>query len=92
MRGRVYREDVIECCFCGALERVAAVAFPVSFAAKQQAGTSEFRFQYGRFKGMTMAEADREENGRAYLEHLRNTNEKLRDRINGYLNQAAPSA
>jgi hypothetical protein len=37
---------------------------------------------------MTFAEADREENGRAYLEHLRDTNEKLRDRIAEYLTTA----
>jgi len=82
----VGREDVAECCFCGVLERVEAAAVPV--AAKQHTGTAEFRFQYGRFKGMTIAEADREENGRAYLEHLRDTNEKLRDRIAEYLTTA----
>jgi hypothetical protein len=83
VRGRVHREDIIQCCFCGALERVEAAATPV--AAMQHAGTGDFRFQYGRFKGMTLAEAEREKNGRAYLEHLRDTNEKLRVRIEAYL-------
>ncbi len=83
VRGRVYRDDVVQCCFCGVLERVEAAARPV--AVEPQPGRAEFRFQYGRFKGMTIAEADREENGRAYLEHLRDTNDKLRDRIAEYL-------
>ncbi len=83
VRGRVYRDDVVQCCFCGVLERVEAAARPV--AVEPQPGRAEFRFQYGRFKGLTLADADREENGRAYLEHLRDTNEKLRDRIAEYL-------
>ena len=82
----VGREDVVQCVFCGVLERVEAAAVPV--AATRQTGTAEFRFQFGRFQGMTFAEADREENGRAYLEHLRDTNEKLRDRIAEYLTTA----
>ena len=84
-------QDVIECAFCGVRLRVEAAAVPV--AAKRQTDTAtEFRFQYGRFKGMTFAEAEAEPNGRRYLEHLRDTNEKLRDRITEYLNTAAPSA
>ena len=79
----VGRHDSVRCCFCGVLERVEAAARPA--AAEPQAGRAEFRFQYGRFQGLTLAEADREENGRAYLEHLRDTNEKLRDRIAEYL-------
>jgi hypothetical protein len=79
--------DVVQCCFCGVLERVEAAAVPV--AAKQHTGTAEFRFQYGRFKGLTLADADREENGRAYLKHLQNTNDKLRDRIKEYLDAQA---
>jgi hypothetical protein len=83
----VGREDVVECCFCGVLERVEAAAVPVRREASTR--TAEFRFQYGRFKGLTLAEADREENGRAYLEHLRDTSDKLRDRIAEYLAQTA---
>lgn len=77
------RQDVLECAFCGVRMRVEAAAVPA--AAKQPADTAEFRFQYGRFKGMTLAEADAEPNGRRYLEHLRDTNEKLRKRIAEYL-------
>lgn len=90
VRGRVYREDVVECCFCGVLERVEAAAVPA--AARQHAGTAEFRFQFGRFKGLTFAEADAQPNGRRYLELLRDTNEKLRDRIAEYLTQTGLDA
>lgn len=78
-RGRP--EDVIECAFCGLRTRVAgtmAAKPPVSDAG-------EFRFQFGRFKGMTFAEADAEPNGRRYLEIMRDSNEKLRGRIEEYL-------
>jgi len=83
VRGRVHREDIIQCCFCGVLERVESAT--TLAAATHHTNTADFRFQYGRFKGMTLAEAEREENGRAYLEHLRDTNEKLRGRIEAYL-------
>ena len=83
-------QDVIACAFCGVRLRVEASAVPV--AAKQQTDTAEFRFQFGRFKGLTFAEADAEPNGRRYLEHLRETNEKLKERIAEYLEHAAPSA
>jgi hypothetical protein len=82
------RQDVLACAFCGVRMRVDAAAVPVT--ATRQAGTAEFRFQYGRFKGMTLAEADAEPNGRRYLEHLRDTNEKMKARIDEYL--AASSA
>lgn len=85
------RQDVIECAFCGVRMRVDAVPRPE--AAHQPSGTDEFRFQFGRFKGMTLAEADAEPNGRRYLEVMRDGNEKLRDRIAEYLTAtAAPSA
>lgn len=84
-------EDVVACVFCGARLRVEAAAVPV--AAPRQTDTAEFRFQFGRFKGLTFAEADAEPNGRRYLEVMRDTSPKLRDRIEAYLtNHAAPSA
>lgn len=84
-------QDVIECAFCGARLRVDAAAKKA--AAKPLPGdTGEFRFQFGRFKGMTLAEADAEPNGRRYLEVMRDTNDKLRSRIEEYLGHAAPSA
>jgi hypothetical protein len=88
-RGRP--QDVIECAFCGAMLRVDAVARPA--APRPQHGDGpEFKFQFGRFAGMTLAEADAEPNGRRYLEVMRDTSPKLRDRIVEYLNHAAPSA
>lgn len=86
-----YPEDVIRCAYCFARMRVPA-------SKKQrvdQTPTSfdpEWRFQYGRFAGKTLAEADAEPNGRRYMEILMRTNPKLRLRIEGYLASAAPSA
>jgi hypothetical protein len=79
--GRSVPNDLIECCFCGLMTWVAVT----TRAAPPVKNHSEFRFQFGRFKGMTFAEADAEPNGRRYLEHLRGTNEKLRERIAEYL-------
>lgn len=71
-------EDVVACAFCGLRVRVKQ-------SKRQVFGGSDWRFQYGRFKGMTLAEADAEPNGRRYLEILRDSNEKLRDRIASYI-------
>jgi len=73
-------EDVVECVFCGLLTRVKAVPRqPVVPPAE------EFRFRHGRFVGMTFAEVDGQPNGRRYLELMRDTNQKLRERIESYL-------
>lgn len=87
INGRMVREDVVECVFCGV--RDAVEPSPVR---RQADSSGEFRFQYGRFAGMTLAEADSQPNGRRYLEHMRDTNEKLKSRIEEYLSSAAPSA
>jgi len=84
-------QDVLECAFCGVRERVDAAARPAAMPNPQPA-TGEFRFQFGRFKGLTFAEADALPNGRRYLEVTRDTNEKLKERIEEYLKHAAPSA
>lgn len=91
-RGRV--QDVLACAFCGVRIRVdAPYRRPVT---QRPAEDGEFRFEYGRFKGLTIAEADAETNGRRYLETLRDspaTSERLRVRVTEYLNSiAAPSA
>lgn len=83
-------QDVLECAYCGVRERVDAPRKRAAVAEPQTHG--EFRFQYGRFKGLTFAEADAQPNGRRYLEVLRDTNEKLRDRIKAYIDNAASSA
>lgn len=89
-RGRSVPHDVVECCFCGVMELVPAVARAAAVVPKSS--HLEFRFQFGRFTGLTFAEVDAEPNGRRYLEVLRDTNDKLRERITEYLNTAAPSA
>lgn len=80
--------DVLQCAFCGVLDSVASS----STKAPRPASHGSFKFRYGRFAGMTLAEADEQPNGRRYLEHLRDTNEKLRDTIAEYITTAAPSA
>lgn len=77
------QEDVIGCAFCGLRVRVPAVV--VAAAEHRRDDADEFRFQFGRFKGMTFSETDAEPNGRKYLEVIRDTNEKLRGRIEAYL-------
>lgn len=83
-------QDIVACAFCGVRLRVDAAVRPAT--ATPSADMAEFRFQYGRFKGMTFAEAEAEPNGRRYLEHLRDTNEKMKERLTEYLEHAAPSA
>ena len=88
-RGKL--QDVLHCVFCGARARVDSAG--ASVGSHRPADASEFRFQFGRFQGMTFAEADAEPNGRRYLEVLRDSNAKLRERITEYLaTHAAPSA
>lgn len=85
-------QDVLACTFCGVRIRVDA-PFRRRPRAQPLVDAEEFRFQFGRFQGMTLAEADAEPNGRRYLEVMRDQNEKLRERINEYLaSHAAPSA
>lgn len=84
------REDIVSCVFCGVRWKVKAASIRLADFSPED--TAEFRFQYGRFKGMTLAEAEAEPNGRRYLEHLRDTNEKLRDRITKHFDHAASSA
>lgn len=81
------KEDVVACAFCGLMVRVPAVATPTQH---HHADADDFRFQFGRFAGMTLAEADAEPNGRKYLEVMRDTNEKLRGRIESYLAATSP--
>jgi hypothetical protein len=51
----------------------------------KQRDTTEFRFKFGRFVGMTLTEADTQPNGRKYLEHLAIHSNTLRERIAEYL-------
>ena len=86
MRGP--RQDVVACAFCGARVRGPATRQAYS----QPLARDGFRFKFGRFAGLTVAEADAGPNGRRYLEAMLDENEKLRPIIAAYLEQAAPSA
>jgi hypothetical protein len=81
-------EVLAECCFCGAMEWCKA---PKRLAAEPatQRDVNEFRFKFGRFTGMTLAEADTQPNGRKYLKYMAATNDKLRERIAEYLKQGS---
>ena len=71
----------LECCFCGAKSRVRGrVETPAV-----PSGSVEFRFQTGRFTGMTLAEADRQNNGRKYLEFMAAKDERLAPVIKQYI-------
>jgi hypothetical protein len=83
-------QDVVECAFCGVRLRVEQQGR--SAMSEPLVDTGEFRFQHGRFKGLTFAEVDAEPNGRRYLEIMQGSNEKLRERITKYLTHAASSA
>lgn len=88
-RGRP--QDVLTCAFCGLRIRVDAPC--QSTKPEPEPVRGEFRFEYGRFKGLTLSETDAQPNGRRYLELMRDRNEKLRGRIESYLSSiAAPSA
>jgi len=80
------RLDVLECVFCGLRMRAEAAVVPKTL--DQPADAAEFRFQYGRFRGMTLAEADAEPNGRRYLEVHAAKDSKVSARVIEYLRGA----
>lgn len=86
-----YPEDIVRCAFCCVRLRVPA-SKKQKTSQEVPAHDPEWRFQYGRFAGKTMAEVDSLPNGRRYMELLRDTNPKMSQKIEGYLAQAAPSA
>jgi hypothetical protein len=77
-------EVLSECCYCGAMEWCVAMKKHIK-GEPSEAG--EFRFKYGRFVGMTLAEAESQPNGRRYLEWMAANNEALRDRISSHLSK-----
>jgi hypothetical protein len=85
-------EVLAECCFCGATEWCKAPRRPTAKPiAEAAAEADEFRFKFGRFAGMTLAEADAKPNGRKYLEWMVTNNDKLRDTIAAYLKRSTVS-
>lgn len=79
------------CCYCGLREPIPrrAVERHLSHAAAPEQSHDKFRFRFGRFKGMTIAEADAQPNGRPYLEWMAKNNDSLKERITEYLAQVA---
>lgn len=82
---RGWPQDILECAFCGVLKRVRAVRKLAGPRQEPPRDEIEFRFESGRFVGMTLAEADAQPNGRRYLETLLKADERLRGRIEEYL-------
>lgn len=84
---------LLSCCFCGYLVRVnSAVKRRLEKGRPKKADTDdkepedeEFRFKFGRFKGMTMPEALAQPNGKEYLVWLKDNNDKLKARIETFL-------
>jgi len=83
------KEDHIVCVFCGLQTCVKAQR---QHRPRHVGPWQDFRFQSGRFKGLSLEEVDAEKNGRRYLEVIRDSNESLREKIAAYLEQAASSA
>lgn len=88
------REDgkqwVLQCVFCSDIERLAnPPKKPEPAPPARQRDQDEFRFQFGRFAGLTIAEADAQPRGREYLEFMLSSNDKLRPRIEEYLARTA---
>lgn len=74
----------VECAFCGQRHSVP----PIVRDSQPEPGEGQpgaFRFKFGRFAGLTLAETDEQPNGRRYLEHQFATSEKLRPIIGPYL-------
>ena len=80
------------CVYCGLREDVQKRRLPRTQEQEQEASETKageaFRFQFGRFKGLTLAEAATQPNGRKYLEWMAKNNEKLGGRISEYLAQS----
>lgn len=76
------------CVYCGLREDVPKRTTKPSSRIDSTHG-EEFRFQFGRFKGMTLAEADSQPHGRPYLEWMAKNNDKLKQRIGEYLAHSA---
>lgn len=70
------------CCYCGMRTKLGRAQAEKAAAAAPKG--EEFRFQYGRFVGMTIPEAAAQPNGRRYLEALAKTNDRMRARIEDF--------
>lgn len=73
---------LLECCFCGAFNRV-----PPLHREPPKPKAVDFRFEHGRYAGMTLEEVDADPHGRRYLEFQRLHSPALRGVIEAYLFQ-----
>lgn len=72
-------DGLAACCYCGLLVRVRG--------AMVDPPAGDWKLPAGRFAGMTLAEAAEQPNGRRYLEVLRDSDDKLRARIEAFLEE-----
>lgn len=74
-----YWRDVValECAFCGWVQW--------ENAPPPKTGPEDFRFDHGRFTGMTFAQVLAVENGRMYLEWVQKNNKNLGERVKAFL-------
>lgn len=79
------RTWLLQCVFCGGLDRIDAPATTPEPVDLPPAEPEVFRFKHGRFTGMTLAEADAQPNGRRYLEWMLKNNKTLASRVAAYL-------
>lgn len=77
-------DGLAACCYCGLRVRLCR-SKAVQAARSRASSGEEFRLQYGRFAGMTLAECVAQPNGRRYLEALAAGNEKMRARVEEFL-------
>lgn len=82
------RTWLLQCAFCGGLDRVDAPATSERPSEPTPAQAEAFRFKHGRFAGLTLAEADAQPNGRKYLEWMLKNNKALAPRVADYLRTA----
>jgi hypothetical protein len=85
---RGHRTWLLWCIYCGNRDRIDAPATPEAApepVPRPAEAAEEFRLKYGRFQGMTLAEADAQPNGRKYLEWMLANNKALAPRVASYL-------
>jgi hypothetical protein len=74
---KTYDMDIVRCAFCGLLELVDQ---PVGYSPQ-----AEYRFETGRFAGLSVSEVASQPQGRDYLEVIRRSDPALKKRIDACL-------
>jgi Zn ribbon nucleic-acid-binding protein len=85
------RYALLECVYCGFTIRVDPLgrerSTPEATKERLVSEATLFRFPSGRFSGKTLQEVDAEENGRRYIEFVKQSNPDWRSMIEAYLFQ-----